>query len=155
MTLILMKLAFMEFILRNFNFNSFWWKSFWRNSLRQNSSFSQFLTQQFWAWHSSAPACFHCIFEITESNTRKEKREKKRGDKLSWECHTRRYKLSLDWQLNWQAETCQIISLAVKLRLVSFRAKMIFQNGSKCGKKWGYCTWKFVQMFILRWGHRT
>ena len=76
--------------------------------------------------------------------------------------------VKLDWQLNWQAETCQIISLAAKLRLVSFQAKLIFLDGSECSKKVGILYMKFcsdvhtimgtshikiVQMFKIGWGH--
>ena len=61
-----------------------------------------------------------------------------------------------------------ILALSCKLRLVSFQAKLIFQDGSECGKKVGILYMKFcsdvhtimgtshikiVQMFKIGWGH--
>ena len=39
--------------------------------------------------------------------------------------------------------TVPILALSFKLRLVSFQAKLIFQDGSECGKKVGILYMKF------------
>ena len=55
-----------------------------------------------------------------------------------------------DWGAGWLAGllalsviTVPILALSCKLRLVSFQAKLIFQDGSECGKKVGILYMKF------------
>ena len=62
---------------------------------------------------------------------------------LGWGHSTKFNDRGLGGWLALSVITVPILALSCKLRLVSFQAKLIFQDGSECGKKVGILYMKF------------